>query len=289
MIIRTPLLKIIGLTALALIAFAANSVLSRQALQTHSIDAGSFSGIRLLSGAIMLTILLRCTGRWPTRPNPKHWRAGGLLLLYAVTFSYAYISLDTATGAFILFGMVQITLIVASLWLGQKLQRSEWVGLILACNGLLYLMWPQLTQPSMRGFILMSIAGIAWGLYTLLGRRSQQPLLDTTLNFISTLPWLLLLFCFNPSRYQVTGYELLYAILSGAIASGVGYALWYAALPHLSTTQSALLQLLVPILAAAAGIVLLKEPIGPTLLIASLLIIGGLTCATLGRRARQSS
>lgn len=187
------LFKTIILTSLALIAFAANSVLCRLALGNEAIDASSFTVIRLLSGTIVLLIIISTTRNTTGTSSKGSWAAGFMLFLYATTFSYAYISLDTGTGALILFGSVQITMILLSLISGTRLHITEWAGVVIAFTGFIYLILPEITTPSIVGFMLMTVAGIAWGIYTLKGRSSKSPLMDTAYNFLRTTPFVVLL------------------------------------------------------------------------------------------------
>ena len=279
-----------GFTLFALIAFAANSVLCRMALGEQSIDAGSFTLIRLLSGIVILLLIW-----YPARkdsgasaaaghPSPRgSWRAGGLLFLYAITFSYAYISLETGTGALILFGMVQITMVVTGLIQGQRLCWQEWSGLVLACVGFIYLLAPSINTPELAGFVLMAIAGLAWAGYTLLGRGSVSPLSDTCFNFVRTLPMVLVALIWIIADAQLTSRGILLAIASGALASGLGYAIWYRALRGLSGIQAGVLQLLVPVIAAIGGVLFAAEPITLRLALAGMLVLGGVLLVLLGR------
>ena len=279
-----------GFTLFALIAFAANSVLCRMALGEQSIDAGSFTLIRLLSGIIIL-LLIWYPGRNDSgskasaeRPTPRgSWRAGALLFLYAITFSYAYIRLETGTGALILFGMVQITMVVTGLLQGQRLCWLEWLGLVLACVGFIYLLAPSINTPELAGFVLMAIAGLAWAGYTLLGRGSVSPLSDTCFNFVRTLPLVLMALIWVIADAHLTGQGIFLAIASGALASGLGYAVWYRALRGLSGIQAGVLQLLVPVIAAIGGVLFASEPITQRLLLAGLLVLGGVLLVLLGR------
>ena len=269
-------MKIIVLTSLALIAFAANSVLCRLALGGGAIDAGSFTVIRLISGVIVLIVIAATQYKAGSINSYGRWPASSMLFLYAVTFSYAYISLGTGTGALILFGSVQITMILSSLIAGTKLQRTEWAGVVVAFGGFVYLVMPGVSAPSLTGFLLMSTAGIAWGLYTLMGRESSNPLMDTTLNFARTLPLviILMIFTFQNAELSLKGVAL--AALSGGVASGVGYTIWYSALRGLSSTQAAVVQLSVPIIAALGGVVIMSESISMRLFLSTALILGGI-------------
>jgi drug/metabolite transporter (DMT)-like permease len=271
------------LTVLALIAFAANSVLCRLALGDKTIDAASFTSVRLLSGAIILLLIIRLNQKKAIAPTKGSWAAGSMLFLYAIAFSYAYVTLDTATGALILFGSVQITIILLSLFSGNRLHWSEWLGVAIAFIGFVYLFLPDVTSPSITGFVLMTVAGIAWGVYTLKGRGSQFPLTDTAYNFLRTVPLVIvvLLLAYQEIHYSTKGIAL--AMLSGALASGVGYSIWYAALRGLSTTQSAVVQLSVPIIAAFGGVMFVSEMITLRLSISATLILGGILLVILGR------
>lgn len=274
---RNSLLRTVTLTTLALFSFAANSVLCRLALAEEAIDAASFTGIRILAGAAVLIIIIRAKHRKAdTQKVSGSWAASLMLCLYAVTFSYAYITLDTATGALILFGAVQITMILLAIVAGERLQRREWLGLFIAFAGFVTLVLPGVTAPSVAGFLLMAAAGIAWGGYTLKGRRSTQPLLDTGWNFIRALPCVAVLALVALPQSSLTATGVLLAALSGGIASGVGYTIWYAALNGLSASQAATVQLLVPVIAAAGGVVIVSEPLTLRLVLASTLILGGI-------------
>jgi len=271
-------------TVLALIAFAGNSVLCRLALRDESIDAGSFTIIRLLSGAGILMLALMFTKAKPGAESSKgSWWGALTLWVYAVGFSYAYISLDTGTGALVLFGMVQITMIFVSLASGTRLQAGEWLGLILAFAGFTYLVLPNIASPSLAGFILMALAGIAWGAYTLIGRQSQNPLADTAYNFTRSLPLIALLAIYAWADADLSYRGVLLAALSGAVTSGLGYAIWYLALGGLSAIQASVAQLLVPVIAALGGLIFTNEDITLRLMIATAVILGGVLCVVLSR------
>jgi len=281
------MIKTFSFTCLALLAFAANSVLCRLALGDHSIDAASFTVVRLASGIVTLLVILLTSHKLKFNnksllistsqiSSKGSWAASLLLFVYALCFSFAYISLETGSGALILFAAVQITMILRAVFSGNKLHLAEWLGLLLAFIGFVYLIFPTISTPSLYGFILMTVAGIAWGFYTLKGRNSSQPLADTTYNFLRTLPLLFIVLMINVSYGYYTSVGIFYAILSGAIASGIGYSLWYAALSGLSTTQAAVVQLLVPVIAAFGGIILVSETINQRFVIASVMILGGI-------------
>lgn len=273
-------------TILALIAFAANSILGRLALAEQTIDASSFTIIRLFSGALMLLILLKLNQPKKTTQQQGSWRGAGALFLYAITFSWAYVSLQTGTGALILFGSVQLTIILLSLFSGTRLKWSEWGGVLLAFAGFVYLILPGVSAPSPIGFVLMSIAGMGWGVYTLIGRTSTAPLADTAFNFARTIPFLglTLLLVLLTQTGQLSRQGVLLAIASGAITSGIGYAMWYQALRGLTAVQSGVVQLLVPVIAALGGILFVGEILSTRLIIASIMILGGILLVVLARR-----
>lgn len=280
-------IKIIASTVFALFAFAANSVLCRLALGENAIDAASFTTIRLLSGITILFVLITLTrkaNQQETKFKSKgSWLAAIMLFIYAVAFSFGYISLDTGTGALILFGAVQITMIISNVISGNKLHFSEWLGLALAFTGFVYLIIPSLTTPSLVGFVLMSISGVAWALYTLLGRKSKDALSDTAYNFLRTSPLILALLVFGLNNANITATGVILAVLSGAIASGIGYYVWYIALAGLSVTQAAVVQLFVPVIAALGGVIFTSEVITLRLIESSGLVLGGILMVILGR------
>ncbi len=278
-------------TSFALIAFAANSVLNRLALGGNTIDAGSYIGIRLASGALTLLLLNGIDKRSFTFLRSaysdlfvKNILPAFYLFTYGVAFSFAYRSLSSGTGAFILFGTVQTTMLSMALLKGERPFISEWMGLIIAILGLVYLVFPGLSAPDPLGAFLMIIAGIAWGFYTLKGRGVKDPLESTALNFIVSVPMVLAVNVFTFSNAHFSTEGVIYAFISGAITSGLGYAIWYAALKGLTTTQAACLQLFVPIIAALGGILFLSENITSRLIGAGLLIIGGVVLALIGKR-----
>jgi len=275
-----PHIKITMLTLTALIAFAANSVLCRLALDIYHMDAGVFTVIRLLSGAVVLLIILYIKHNRDMHSIhfelTRNWLAATMLFIYATAFSFAYITLDTGVGALILFGSVQITIIVYSIYTGNRLNMAEWVGLALSFTGFVYLIYPDLSSPSSIGFLLMSIAGIAWGLYTIQGKKSKKPLLDTTLNFIKTLPFIAALALLTLPQAQFNLPGVLLALLSGGIASGIGYAVWYMALSGLSHSQTAVVQLAVPVIATIGGVIFVSEEMTLRLIISTVMVLGGI-------------
>lgn len=281
--INNNLLKTIFLAGLALIAFAANSVLCRLALGNGVIDASSFTIIRLLSGTIVLLVILRVTGNAARVSAKGSWSASFMLFLYATTFSYAYLSLDTGTGALILFGSVQVTMILLSLVSGTRLHITEWGGVAIAFTGFIYLILPGVTAPPIIGLLLMMVAGISWGIYTLKGRNSKNPLIDTAYNFLRTIPFVVLLAIFTIHNMNYSFEGVVLALLSGGVTSGIGYTIWYIALGGLSSTQAAVLQLSVPVIAAFGGVIFVAEAITSRLTVSATMVLGGILLVVLGK------
>lgn len=277
-------LKTVFYTILALIAFAANSIFCRMALGGQSIDAASFTIIRLLSGAITLGLILLLTHKVNSNRSKGSWPAALMLFIYALSFSYAYISLDAGTGALILFGSVQLSMITISLLSGTRLHYTEWLGVALAFCGFIYLILPGVSTPSGTGFLLMTVSGVAWGGYTLMGKGSESPLSDTGYNFIRTLPLVAIMLIIGLSEISYSSKGITLAILSGAFASGIGYSIWYLALPLLTSTQAAVVQLTVPLFATLGGVLFLNELVNTRLFISTALILGGILLVVLGRR-----
>ena len=276
-------MKVLFFTLLALFAFAGNSVLCRLALGEATIDAASFTSIRLLSGIAVLALILKAVQPSGNVVSTGSWKAAAMLFIYALAFSFAYISLDTGTGALILFASVQMTMIGVGLLSGAKLYWVEWLGVIVAFNGFVYLVLPGLEAPPLMGFVLMSAAGVAWGFYTLAGKDSKHPLSDTTYNFIRTLPLVLILMAVTILKVNVSWEGVVLAILSGGLTSGIGYTVWYMALNGLSSTQAAVVQLLVPVIAAFGGVVFADEILSIRLMISSTMILGGILIVVLGK------
>ncbi|MBG7006385.1 DMT family transporter [Pseudomonas aeruginosa] len=276
------------LTILAMLAFAGNSLLCRAALKDTAIDAVSFTALRLVSGALMLLLLLRLR-RAPAGARGG-WRGAAALFVYAAAFSYAYVQLDAGTGALLLFGAVQVSLLLAGRLRGERPGTQALAGFLLALGGLLYLLLPGASAPPLGGALLMLLSGLAWGLYTLLGRGGGDPLAVSAGNFLRAIAFAALLLLVFHGQLRLDGPGLLYALLSGALASGLGYAVWYSALPGLTALQGASVQLSVPVLAALCGALLLGEPLGPRLPPAPLAVLGGIALILLprlGRAARE--
>jgi drug/metabolite transporter (DMT)-like permease len=281
------MIRIIGLTAFALTAFAFNSILCRLALRTGEIDAASFTLVRLVSGAVaLISISYFVSSLHVSQGSRKSgsWLSAFFLFAYAICFSFAYLGLAAGTGALILFGSVQITMIGVSILRGERPTRLEWLGLLVALGGLFYLVLPGLASPPLGNALLMAAAGMAWGFYTLRGKGTADPLADTTGNFVRSVPMILVAAVPLFSRFHLSSRGVLLAVLSGAVTSGIGYAVWYAALKHHTATRAAVLQLSVPVIAAAIGVWFLSETAGIRLIIAGALILGGIGLTIFGRK-----
>lgn len=257
-----------------MVAFAANSVLCRLALGRTDLDPATFTSLRLLSGSVVLALLVRSSGRRGSRTGS--WPSAFALFVYAAAFSFAYLSLSTGTGALLLFGAVQLTMILAGLWSGERLGLRQTIGLALALGGLVYLLLPGVTAPAVGGALSMIAAGIAWGVYSLRGRGSTQALADTAGNFWRAAIVGVILSLATLGRFEWNSSGALYACLSGAVASGLGYAVWYTVLPSLRATSASIVQLSVPVLAAAGGLIALGESLTLRLAIASVATLGGI-------------
>lgn len=269
--------RIAALALASLIAFAANSVLARLALRSGSIDAASYTSIRLATGAFALALLVLAGGQRPTERGT--WRGAFWLALYALPFSFAYLALSTGAGALILFGAVQLTMIGTGIARGERPTGREWVGLGVAVVGLLALVSPGVTAPPAWAALLMAVAGFAWGVYSLRGRGVADPLRETAGNFVRSVAFAVPALLLARGGIHAGREGVLLAAASGALASGCGYAIWYAALPALTATRAAVAQLAVPAIAAVAGIALLGEPLTLRLLLSGCAILGGVALA----------
>lgn len=274
------------LATLALLCFAANSILARLALRTGNLDAASFTAIRLASGALALWLILRARGLHDDRQRAGRWVAALLLFLYAAPFSFAYLQLSAGTGALILFGAVQLTMIGAGLHAGERPPPREWAGLAIALGGLVYLNLPGLSAPAPLGAALMALAGVAWGLYSLLGRKAVAPIAQTAGSFLLATPLGLALAAAGLPQAHLSVPGVACAVASGALASGGGYAAWYAVLPRLSATRAGTIQLAVPVVAAIGGVAFLGERVSLRLLLSAAAIVGGVALA-ISARARR--
>lgn len=272
----TPL-RAFALTATAMVAFAANSVLCRLALRDTAIDPATFTSLRLVSGALTLWLLVRLqrTGA-DAAATGGSWRSGLALFAYAAAFSFAYVSLSAGAGALLLFGAVQATMVVGGWRGGERIAIRQGAGLALAFGGLVILVLPGIAAPPWHGALLMLLAGVAWGWYSLRGRGIENPTAATAGNFLRAAPMAIALsLLFLPAmRYDARG--AIYALLSGALASGLGYAVWYTALRGLRATSAASVQLSVPVIAALGGVVFLGETVTLRLLVAATAILGGI-------------
>ena len=266
--------RIVVLTILAMTAFGANSLLSRVALRDTNIDAASFTTIRLLSGTVMLWLVVNIRHR--THTGGGNWLSALALFVYAAGFSFAYVNLTVATGALLLFGAVQVTMIGHGVWMGERLRIVQVVGLMLAIGGLVSLLLPGLSAPPFNGVVLMLSAGVAWGIYSLRGRGAGDPTQVTAGNFLRAvaIAAALSVLMLNDASLDMAGFW--YAVASGALASGIGYAIWYTALPGLKATQAATVQLSVPVIAAIGGIIFLGEATTLRFVLASVAILGGI-------------
>lgn len=267
------------LTAAAMIGFAANSLLCRAALRGGAIDAATFTAIRLASGTLVLVLIVAVRGS--SIRGAGSWRSAAALAAYAIAFSYAYLRIGAAVGALILFGCVQLTMIVGGLVHGERPTVRQWIGWVVAVAGLVALNAPGLDPPPAVGSGVMAIGGVAWGVYSLRGRGVDRPLVVTAGNFARCLPIAAVLIVWF-THASTTG--ILLAVASGAIASGLGYSLWYAALPTLGATRAAFVQLSVPVLTALSAVALLGETLRPTLAIGGAAIVGGLAIALTSKR-----
>lgn len=296
-------MKVFLYTTFALTAFAFNSILCRLALRGDEADAAGFTAVRLVSGAVALIVISLLVSRpksqkskvtsesgslgaWDLRLGTitGNWPSALLLFAYAICFSFAYLGLTAGTGALILFGSVQMTMIAVMLLRGERPRPLEWLGLATAVGGLVYLVFPGLASPPLNSSLLMAAAGASWGLYTLCGKGSTDPLGQTTGNFIRTLPFAgIIAIIFLPNLHLSTR-GILLAVLSGAVTSGIGYTVWYAALKHHTATRAAVLQLAVPVIAATIGVLFLAETADIRLIIAAALILGGIALTIFSKK-----
>ncbi|PSW20623.1 EamA/RhaT family transporter [Photobacterium sanctipauli] len=281
--------RLIMLVVLTMIAFAGNSILNRIALLETAIDPASFTVIRLVSGAVMLSVMVwlqqqrevtkstEANANWIAAFSTRRaWIMALALFVYAAGFSYAYVSLSAAVGALILFAAVQFTMIGYGFSQGERFTHWQWLGFMMAFGGLIILMMPGVSMPSVDGALLMLLAGIAWGIYSIMGKGAESPLLVTRTNFVLSVPLVIGLSLVMKAHASVDLSGASYAVLSGAVASGVGYALWYKVLPYLPSTTAATIQLSVPVIAALGGVAILGEAISLRLVLVSLGILGGI-------------
>ncbi len=278
-------LRTVLLTCLVMLAFAGNSLLCRVALKETGIDASSFTSIRLISGSAMLLLVVKISrGKLEYSGN---WRSAFALFAYAAGFSFAYVTLPAATGALLLFGAVQSTMIGHALWKGDYLQKAQILGLFIAICGLIGMFFPGLSMPPLLGSLLMLCAGIAWGIYSLRGRGSGDPTTVSAGNFLRAVCLAIVLSILTIEHISLDNEGVGYAILSGAVASGLGYAVWYTVVPALKATNAATVQLSVPVIAALGGVLFLGESITLRLALASLAIVGGIALVILVKTDRM--
>jgi len=278
--------RVFTLTLLAMIAFASNSLLCRAALKETSIDAASFTFVRIFSGAAALWLIL--TTRRTTSQSSGNWISALALFAYAAAFSFAYNTLSAGTGALLLFGAVQATMILWGFGKGERLDPIQIAGLVVAVAGLVLLVLPGLSAPPLIGSILMLSAGVAWGVYSLRGKTAGDPIAATSGNFLRAVPFAVLVSVIMLPKMHLDSLGVIYAVISGAITSGLGYVIWYAALGGLKAASAATVQLSVPVLAATGGILLLGEPITLRYVIASIAVLGGIFLVVTEKRPASS-
>jgi len=284
---RENITKAIALTFVAMIAFAANSLLARQALGQAEIDAAGFTTVRLASGAATLAIIVLLRER-TLKFLEGDFKGAFYLFTYAACFSFAYLSLAAGTGALILFGAVQLTMLGVGMLRGERLSVLAWAGVALAVAGLTYLMSPGISAPSLEGALLMTFSGIAWGMYSLHGRFAVNAAAATAGNFIRSLPFVLVLMLLLHSNWHASTKGLLLALSSGVFASGMGYVVWYAAINYLSSSRAASIQLSVPVVASLGGVIFLNEPFTTRLMLASIVILGGIALVIASKSSARS-
>jgi len=266
--------RVLLLALLAMIAFASNSLLCRAALKQTNIDAASFTFIRIFSGAAALWLIMRMRRSTPQRAG--NWPSAVALFVYAAGFSFAYKTLSAGTGALLLFGAVQATMILWGFRAGERLDALQLLGVIAAIGGLVALVLPGLSAPPLLGSVLMLTAGVAWGIYSLRGKGGRDAIAATGGNFLRAVPFAALISIITISSTRLDSLGVVYAIISGAITSGLGYVIWYSALSGLKSSSAATVQLSVPVLAATGGILLLGEPISVRYVVASIAVLGGI-------------
>jgi drug/metabolite transporter (DMT)-like permease len=280
---RSHTFTAIAATVTALLAFAGNSILCRLALASGAIDPASFTAIRVVSGAVVLALIFIAVRRGAAIAQRGSWLAAAMLFLYAVSFSYAYVSLGAASGALILFGCVQGTMIAVALYRGDRPTIVELLGWLCAIAGFAALLLPGATSPSTPAAAMMSIAGVAWGVYSILGKKESDALAATTANFLRSVIFTIPLVAMTIAHSRIETAGLLLAVCSGALTSGLGYVIWYIAVKHLTSLRAALVQLSVPAVTALGGVVLLAEPLSPRIALSGTAIIGGVLVALLGK------
>ncbi|MFA0112792.1 DMT family transporter [Vibrio sp. 10N.261.46.E11] len=302
-------MQTVMITFITLVAFAANSVLCRWALMDQTIDPLSFSIVRIISGALTLLILLTLSSHSKSREelvnNDKsvetklklqfQFTSILSLLVYMFGFSFAYLELGAGLGALVLFVAVQFTMIAAHLLAGNRMSLLEWCGCLLSVSGLVYLLMPtdSTSSPDITSIILMALAGVGWGIYTLAGKKSPNALQSTTANFgfsslaILVVISLLVLIPNALPRISITEQGLIYAVMSGSVASGVGYSLWYYVVKKLHTVVASIAQLSVPVIATLGGVLLLSEPVTMQFIISSTVILLGISLVLVAPKLKK--
>ena len=278
--------RLIAMICFAMLAFAANSLLCRLALKHTNIDAASFSVVRLASGALVLWLI--CALRRSSSTIKGSWKGAAALFVYVFAFSFAYRHLETGTGALLLFGAVQLSMVLYGVFKGERMHTLAVVGFVLAIVGLVSLLVPGAAAPDPVSALTMLLSGVAWGIYSLLGKTVADPLTTTTGNFLRSIPLVLMASVPFLSALRWDPQGILYAVLSGALASGVGYAVWYVAVRYLAAFQAATVQLSVPILASLAGIVFLGESLSVRMVLASIAVLGGVALVLGGKHGRAT-
>jgi drug/metabolite transporter (DMT)-like permease len=278
--------RTIALTLLALVAFASNSLLTRLALGAGEIDAAAFTCLRLVAGAGVLALLVGVRARTSKPLGGRGVVGPAALFAYAAPFSFAYLRIGAAVGALVLFGVVQLTMLGYGIACGERPSARAWTGLVLASSGLALLTWPSAARPDLLGLALMAVAGVAWGIYSLAGRKAPDPLASNARSFLWSSPLALALLAASPEPLAASGRGIALALVSGGVTSGLGYAVWYRALPRLSVLQASVSQLSVPILAAAGAVAFLGEELDLRLGVSSAAVLGGVGLA-LSARARS--
>ena len=273
-------------TAVAMIAFASNSILCRLALAPGAIDAVTFTAVRLVSGAATLLLIAFSTGR-ANRRGAGNWMSGAMLFVYAICFSLAYVDLSIATGALILFCAVQLTMIITAIATGERPQPLQWFGLMVALGGFIYLVSPGLEAPSPLGSVLMTVSGVAWGVYSLRGRGGADPISATTDNFVRAVPFVLIMAAVMHRGAHLSTRGVILAVVSGALTSGIGYVIWYAALRGLTATRAATVQLTGPVIAALGGVFFMSEAVSLRLMIATAAMLGGMGLVLAGKETKK--
>jgi len=279
-------LRAIVLTLLALVAFASNSLLTRLALGSRQLDAATFTALRLASGAVMLALLVVAQSRSWRALRGAHLAGPLALFVYAAPFSFAYLRIGAAVGALVLFGVVQLTMIGYGIARGEHPTPVMWLGLALAAGGLLVLTVPAVARPDPLGVLLMAVAGLAWAVYTLVGRGTADPLAANARSFLWSTPLAMLLVAIGRAPVHATSRGIALALVSGAITSGLGYAIWYRALPALTVTQAAVAQLSVPVIAAVGAVLTLGETLSMRLIVAGLAVLSGVGIVLSARSRR---